>query len=31
MQEILTLPMSAMHTGAEIDEVTAAVREFSAG
>lgn len=27
--EILTLPMSAMHTEAEIDEVVAAVREFS--
>jgi dTDP-4-amino-4,6-dideoxygalactose transaminase len=31
VQEILTLPMSAMHTDAEIDEVTAAVREFFAG
>ena len=31
VQEILTLPMSGMHTDAEIDEVTAAVREFFAG
>jgi len=31
VKEILTLPMSAMHTDAEIDEVTAAVREFFAG
>ena len=28
VKEILTLPMSALHTDAEIDEVTAAVREF---
>jgi dTDP-4-amino-4,6-dideoxygalactose transaminase len=28
VQEILTLPMSAGHTDAEIDEVVAAVREF---
>lgn len=28
VEEILTLPMSAVHTEAEIDEVVAAVREF---
>jgi dTDP-4-amino-4,6-dideoxygalactose transaminase len=31
VREILSLPMSAGHTEAEIDEVTAAVREFFAG
>ena len=31
VREVLTLPMSAMHTDPEIDEVTAAVREFFAG
>jgi dTDP-4-amino-4,6-dideoxygalactose transaminase len=28
VDEILTLPMSALHAEAEIDEVVAAVREF---
>ncbi|OLC17156.1 MAG: hypothetical protein AUH29_03065 [Candidatus Rokubacteria bacterium 13_1_40CM_69_27] len=31
VQEILTLPMSAQHTGAEIDRVAAAVRAFFGG
>jgi dTDP-4-amino-4,6-dideoxygalactose transaminase len=30
VDEILSLPMSAQHTDAEIDEVVAAVREFFA-
>jgi dTDP-4-amino-4,6-dideoxygalactose transaminase len=31
VQEILTLPISAGHTDAEIDEVIAAVRAFHEG
>jgi dTDP-4-amino-4,6-dideoxygalactose transaminase len=30
VEEILTLPMSASHTGAEVDAVVAAVRDFFA-